>query len=414
MSEYRVPPRNKRGSRTGYTTGTNAAAAAKAATLALLTGEWPEQVVVALPIGETTTMMPVERKAGEGWAFCCMVKDAGDDPDVTHGALICARVRLAETPGITLKGGEGVGVVTRPGLGLPVGEPAINPVPRRQIRENVTDAVRQARPEGEAFLERQGLEVTISVPDGEKLAQKTLNPRLGILGGISILGTTGKVYPYSTAAWRASVVQAVEVAARNGLDHLVLTTGGRSEQFAMRLFSHLPELAFVQMSVFTGDALKTCVREGVKRATIVGMVGKLIKTAQGHMTTHVAGNQVDFAFLARLCREAGAPPDLVEAVANANTGRHVLELCQARGFMAPIVRVVELAADACAEFVVRQRGTMRLDVVLVDFDGQVLARAARTVSGPPAEAPADSRALVERLAVGEAGEEWDDERAVQP
>lgn len=407
MSEYRVPPRNKRGSRTGYTTGTNAAAAAKAATLALLTGKWPEQVVVTLPIGETTTMTPVEQQMGEGWAFCCMVKDAGDDPDVTHGALICARVRLTDTPGIMLKGGKGVGVVTRPGLGLPVGEPAINPVPRRQIRENVLDAVRQAHPEGEAFLRQRGLEITISVPRGEELAQKTLNPRLGIVGGISILGTTGKVYPYSTAAWRASVIQAVEVAARNGFDHLVLTTGGRSEQFAMRLFPELPEMAFVQMSVFTGDALKTCVRENVRRVTVVGMVGKLIKTAQGHLTTHVAGNQVDFSFLADLCRQVGAPPDLVEAVANANTGRHVLELCQARGFMAPIVRVVERAADTCANLVVHLGGTMDLEVILVDFDGQVVARAERQVCGSTAPSPKDSRALVQRLAEGD--EELDDE-----
>ncbi len=401
MSRYAVPPRNKRGARTGYTTGTNAAAAAKAATLALLTGRWPEQVTVTLPIGETTAMRPVEQRMGEGWAFCCTVKDAGDDPDVTHGALICARACLTDEPGIAIKGGPGVGVVTRPGLGLPVGEPAINPVPRRQIHQNVADAVSQVRPEGLAFLERRGIEVTISVPAGEELAKKTLNPRLGIVGGISILGTTGKVYPYSTSAWRASVVQAVEVAARNGLDHLVLTTGGRSERFAMRLFPHLPELAFVQMSVFTGAALKTCVREDVRRVTLVGMIGKLIKTAQGHMTTHVAGNQVDFAFLADLCRRAGAPSSLVGAVAAANTGRHVLELCQAAGVMAPVIRVVELAADACADFVARQGGTMRLDVLLVDFDGTPLARACRQVTATGALLPRDGRALVERLANGE-------------
>ncbi|MDQ7029543.1 MAG: cobalt-precorrin-5B (C(1))-methyltransferase [Ardenticatenia bacterium] len=401
MARYSVPPRNKRGSRTGYTTGTNAAAAAKAATLALLTGAWPDEVVVTLPIGETTVMKPVECREGDGWTFCCMVKDAGDDPDVTHGALICARVCLADAPGIQLKGGEGVGVVTRPGLGLPVGEPAMNPVPRRQIQENVLEAVRTVHPEGEQFLEHQGLEVTISVPDGETLAQKTLNPRLGIVGGISILGTTGKVYPYSTAAWRASVIQAVEVAARNGFDHLVLTTGGRSEQFAMRLFPHLPELAFVQMSVFTGDALKACLRERVPRVTLVGMIGKLIKTAQGHLTTHVAGNQVDFTFLANVCREVGAPADFVNAVAKANTGRHVLELCQAVGFMAPIVRVVELAANTCADFVAERGGTMRLDLVLVDFDGTPLARACRRVTARRLPPPPDGRALVERLASGE-------------
>ena len=253
-----VPPRNKRGLRTGYTTGSNAAAAAKAATIALLTGQWPPQVTITLPIGETATMTPVEMRQGEDWAFCCMVKDGGDDPDVTHGALICAQVRRVTGAGISIDGGVGVGRVTLPGLGLPVGGPAINPVPRQQITDNVRDAVRECAPDGEAFLERNGLEIIISVPDGERLAQKTLNPRLGIIGGISILGTTGKVFPYSTASWRASVVQAVEMAARNHVSKVVLCTGGRSEKFAMRIFPELPELAFVELSVFTGDALKTC------------------------------------------------------------------------------------------------------------------------------------------------------------
>ncbi|HXV43813.1 MAG TPA: cobalt-precorrin-5B (C(1))-methyltransferase, partial [Anaerolineae bacterium] len=160
-SRYPVPPRSRTGQRTGYTTGSNAAAAAKAATIALLTGQWPETVTITLPIGETATMQPVERQlttadrrpqTGEereravGEAYCCMVKDAGDDPDVTHGALICARVRYAETPGISLEGGEGVGRVTLPGLGLEVGGPAINPVPRQQIGDNVADGVREVKP----------------------------------------------------------------------------------------------------------------------------------------------------------------------------------------------------------------------------------------------------------------------------
>ena len=292
--KYKVPPRNRQGNRTGYTTGSNAAAAAKAATLALLTGRWPETVTITLPIGETATMTPVERELTGRSACCCMVKDAGDDPDVTHGALICAKVSRIQTPGITLEGGQGVGRVTLPGLGLEVGGPAINPVPRQQIQNNVSDAIREARPHEADFLEKQGLEVIISVPQGVELAEKTLNPRLGIMGGISILGTTGKVFPYSTAAWRASVIQAVEVAAKNSAGKVVMATGGRSERFAMQIFPELPPVAFVELSVFTGDALKTCVAHGVQSAVFVGMIGKMVKTAQGHMTTHVAGNQVDF------------------------------------------------------------------------------------------------------------------------
>jgi len=391
-----VPPRNKRGTRTGYTTGSNAAAAAKAATIALLSGRWPEQVTITLPIGETATMTPAITRLDTDSAYCCMVKDAGDDPDVTHGALICAQVRIVATPGIHIEGGQGVGRVTLPGLGLPIGGPAINPVPRQQITANVIDAVREYAPDGEAFLDRQGLEVIISVPDGERIAQKTLNPRLGIVGGISILGTTGKVFPYSTAAWRASVIQAVEMAARNGVPKIILCTGGRSEKFAMQIFPELPEIAFVELSVFTGDALKVCVSHGVPAAAFVGMIGKMIKTAQGHMQTHVAGNQVDFTFLAQICREVGAPDTFVEEVARANTGRHFLELCQANGLTAPLQRIVKLALDQCLRFITSLGGTMDFETILVDFDGNVLARAARTGMQPttPITPPPP---LIERL-----------------
>jgi cobalt-precorrin-5B (C1)-methyltransferase len=315
-----VPPRDRRGMRTGFTTGTNAAAAARAATLALLTGAWPEDVTVSLPTGETTTMTPLERRLDADAACCCMRKDGGDDPDVTHGALICATVRHAATPGITIDGGSGVGRVTLPGLGLPVGEAAINPVPREQIRANVAAAVLAALPDGAVYLERRGLEVIISVPAGEEIARRTLNPRLGIVGGISILGTSGKVYPYSTAAWRASVVQAVQLAAYHSPERVVLATGARSEQYAMRLFPALPELAFVEISVFTGAALRACVAQGVREAALVAMISRIIKTAQGRMVTHVAGNPVDFAFLAQVCREAvddsGTPALLLLPVQN--------------------------------------------------------------------------------------------------
>lgn len=416
MSNF-VPPRNKRGLRTGYTTGSNAAAAAKAATIALLTGIWPEQVTITLPIasagsahcGETATMTPVNTQRGEDWAYCCMVKDAGDDPDVTHGALICARVRRVDGAGITLDGGVGVGRVTLPGLGLPVGGPAINPVPRQQITDNVRDAVRECAPDGEAFLAHNGLEVIISVPDGERLAQKTLNPRLGIVGGISILGTTGKVFPYSTASWRASVIQAVEMAARNYVAKLVLCTGGRSEKFAMRLFPELPELAFVELSVFTGDALKTCVACGVEEAVFVGMIGKMIKTAQGHMQTHVAGNQVDFVFLAQVCREVGVPQALIDAVAGANTGRHFLELCQQYGQTAPLQRIVDLALEHCLRFIETQGGAMGFETILVDFDGAVLARAGAPKPVRAATPVGDSRPLIERLVSEPFDTDGDDE-----
>jgi cobalt-precorrin-5B (C1)-methyltransferase len=406
-SKYYVPPRKRDGTRTGYTTGSNASAAAKAATIALLSGEWPTEVTISLPIGETTTMTPVDEELGEGWAACCMVKDAGDDPDVTHGALICARVSYTPSPGLTLEGGQGVGRVTLPGLGLEVGGPAINPVPRQQIQDNVRAGVQEARPDAPDFLAQQGLEIIISVPHGEEIAKKTLNGRLGIIGGISILGTTGKVFPYSTAAWRASVIQAVEVAAQNSVEKVVMATGGRSEKFAMQIFSELSEVAFVELSVFTGDALKTCLTHGVKAAVFVGMMGKMVKTAQGHMTTHVAGNQVDFEFLAQVCRDSQAPPDLVEAVAKANTGRHFLELCQEWHYLAPVQRVVELALQSCQNFIQDKDGAMALEVILIDFDGTILGRAK---SGQAAQNKLHTPAtpLVQRLSADPA-HSYDDE-----
>jgi cobalt-precorrin-5B (C1)-methyltransferase len=302
--------------------------------------------------------------------------------------------------------------VTLPGLGLEVGGPAINPVPRQQIIANVVDAVRSVLAEGEEWLEREGLEVIISVPDGERLAQKTLNPRLGIVGGISILGTTGKVFPYSTAAWRASVVQAVEVAAHNHSGKVVLATGGRSEKYAMALFPELPEVAFVELSVFTGDALKACVAQAVAAAAFVGMIGKMVKTAQGHMQTHVAANQVDVAFLAEICRESGAPPELVAAVAGANTARHFMELCLQYGLTAPFQRIVDLALAQCRQFVRDQGGDMALEVILVDFDGRVLARAGyqRRRQRPKTAEPTT---LVERLAADPA-HAYDDEETIAP
>ena len=408
-AKYPVPPRKRDGTRIGYTTGTNAAGAAKAATIALLSGTWPAEVTISLPIGETVILTPVEMEMGDDWAACCLVKDGGDDPDATHGAWICAKVRhLPETPGLTLEGGVGVGRVTLPGLGLEVGGPAINPVPRQQIQDNVRDGVAEALSEKPRYLEEAGLEIIISVPEGEEIAKKTLNARLGIIGGISILGTTGKVFPYSTAAWRASVIQAVEVAAKNSIEKVVLATGGRSEKYAMAIFPELPKVSFVELSVFTGDALKTCVAHGVQAAVFVGMMGKMVKTAQGHMTTHVAGNQVNFEFLAQACRDSQAPGGLVTAVAQANTGRHFLELCQEWENLAPVQRVVDLALQSCQDFIGDKGGAMDLEVILVDFDGQILARAQSQKQDDTSPASAPTPTLIERLSADPA-HSYDDE-----
>jgi cobalt-precorrin-5B (C1)-methyltransferase len=362
-----VPPRNPQGRREGFTTGTAAAAAAGAACLVLLDRGWPETVTVQLPIGRTLDV-PINTLEWTGEAASAgAVKDAGDDPDVTHGAEIFATVCQVPEPGIRLRGGVGVGVVTRRGLELPVGSPAINPVPQRMIRQAVAAVLGSDRPE-------PGVEVTISVPGGEELARRTFNARLGIVGGISILGTTGIVRAMSTAAWRASVLQAIDVAAANDVGMIVLSTGGRTERFAQALYPHLPEMAFVEMGIFTGVAIQRAAERGVSRVGLCAMIGKLSKVAAGKMQTHVAGNQVDCDFLARVAGELGAPAELVAAVGAANTARHVQELVEAAGLARFFTRLCELAAEQGAAVA---PGKVTVEVVLFDFDGRVLGRAQR-------------------------------------
>jgi cobalt-precorrin-5B (C1)-methyltransferase len=362
-----VPPRNPQGRREGFTTGTAAAAAAGAACLVLLDRGWPETVAVQLPIGRTLDVrINTLEWTGEA-ASAGVVKDAGDDPDVTHGAEIFATVRQAAEPGMHLRGGTGVGVVTRRGLELPVGSPAINPVPQRMIRRAVAAVLGSDNPE-------PGLEVTISVPGGEELARRTFNARLGIVGGISILGTTGIVRAMSTAAWRASVLQAIDVAAANDVGTIVLSTGGRTERFAQALYPDLPEMAFVEMGIFTGVAVQRAAERGVGRVSLCAMIGKLSKIAAGKMQTHVAGNQVDCAFLARVAGDLGAGADLVAAIGAANTARHVQELVEAAGFSRFFPRLCELAAEQGASVA---PGKVMVEVVLFDFDGRVLGRAQR-------------------------------------
>ncbi len=361
---HSVPHRDPQGTREGYTTGATAAAAAQAACRVLLLDERPESVAVRSPLG-FDLLIAINRLAlVDGVATAGAIKDGGDDPDVTHGAEVLASVRRSEEPGIAIRGGPGVGTITQPGLELPPGSAAINPVPRRMIAEGVALVAGSACPD-------PGFEVTVSVPGGEAIARKTLNARIGVLGGISILGTTGIVRPMSTASWRASVLQSIDVAAANSLRHIILTTGGRSERFSEGLYPGLPEMAFVQMGIFTGDSLKRAAERGVDLITIGGMIGKIAKLATGQMQTHVAGGGVDVAFLADLARNAGAPAGLVRAIAGANTGRHVEELVDAAGFGAFYRHVADRTAESCRAHV---GGRLAVEVVLFDFEGRVLAR----------------------------------------
>ena len=354
----------RRDLRPGWTTGTCAAAAAKAAAAALVSGRAQERVEVALPGSGGRVAFAVDRcELGDGWAEAVVVKDAGDDPDVTHGAHLTARVTLEPEPGMHIDGGAGVGRVTHPGLGLEVGGPAINPVPRRMIAGAVGEVV---------DLAAGGARVVVSVPGGELMARKTTNARLGILGGISILGTTGIVRPFSTAAWRASVEQAVDVIAAAGLGTVVLSTGGRTEQAAMRLYPDLAEVCFVEVGDFTGHALRRAVARGVARCAFVGMAGKLAKLGAGVLMTHWTRSRVDLALLACLTADAGGDAGLAAAVGQANTARHAYELWAEAGLTAPREGRASpcdlLCGQVAANLARFAGGRLEIEVVMVDFD----------------------------------------------
>jgi cobalt-precorrin-5B (C1)-methyltransferase len=349
------------GLRTGWTTGTCASAAAKAAATWLVGGEPPDEVEVGLP-DRRRVRFPVETEPGRRHT-CVVVKDAGDDPDCTDGARLTAEVAWAPegSAGNDLRGGEGVGTVTKPGLGLPVGAPAINPVPRRMIDAAVAEVT--DRP----------LAITISVPGGEQMAAKTSNARLGIVGGISILGTTGIVRPFSTASYRASVVQQIDVATAQGATTIVLSTGSRSDRAAQRLHPELDAACFVEVGDFTGIALRHTAGAGADHVVFVGMVGKIAKLAAGVMMTHFHRSKVDVDLLADVAREAGAPAAIIAAATETATARHFFEVCVDAGVVEPLALLCERARAACEA---HTGGRITAEVVMVDFEGdEVVARA---------------------------------------
>jgi cobalt-precorrin-5B (C1)-methyltransferase len=328
--------KSKENLRTGFTTGACATAAAKAALLALLHQKPYDEVTIRLPAGQQVRFALAScgytREEGRG----SIIKDAGDDPDVTHGAEICARVAWAVEPGVHFLRGAGVGLVTKNGLPIAPGEPAINPVPRRMISETIVEVL------AASGLSERGVNVEISVPRGEELAKKTFNPRLGIVGGISILGTTGIVVPYSTSAWVASVVQAIDVAATQGSKRLILTVGARGERVAQGMFD-LPEVAFVQIGPFFGEALRHCAKVGIEHVTLLSMIGKLAKFAAGNESVHSTQSRQDFEFLAELARTVGTDDELAAQIRAANTAQEVSALMSARGLDAFYQRLCERA-----------------------------------------------------------------------
>jgi len=341
--------------RTGWTTGACATAAAKAAVEALLGGAFPARVTLTLPKGQTPTFEIAETATGPGWAEAAVIKDAGDDPDVTHLATI--RSRIAHAPpgsGIRFHAGPGVGTITKPGLPLPPGEPAINPVPRQMIK-GVLKEVAQHHDCAADF------DVTISVDNGAELAKHTWNPRLGIEGGLSILGTTGIVRPFSCSAWIASIHRGIDVARATGLSHVIAATGATSEATARRLYG-LPESACLDMGDFAGGLLKYLRRHPIARLTLAGGIGKLTKLAQGAMDLHSGRSQVD---LHRLAELAGADAG---RVARANTALEALQIAGPALAQAVAAEAAQVAAD------VLRGAPVAVEVLVTDRQGAIVGR----------------------------------------
>ncbi|MGO8915591.1 MAG: cobalt-precorrin-5B (C(1))-methyltransferase [Stellaceae bacterium] len=353
--------------RHGWTTGACAAGAARAALEALLTGRFPDPVTIRLPGGERPSFALALWEMLPGAARAGIVKDAGDDPDVTHGALVVAEIaRGPAGSGLRFQAGPGVGTVTRPGLPLAVGAPAITAGPRAMIAEALQDAAEAAETEPV-----RDLLVTLAIPGGEALAVKTLNARLGIIGGLSILGTSGIVTPYSCAAWIHSIHRGIDVARAAGLTHVAGATGASSEAGVQRLYD-LPEIALIDMGDFVGGMLKYLRAHPLPRVTIAGGVAKMTKLAQGLTDLHSKRGEVDHALLAGFAKAAGGSAELCARIVAANNAAEAFALAQAEGIA--LGDEVARAAQGTAERVVAGRD-IAIEIALFDRDQVLVGRA---------------------------------------
>ena len=361
------PHRSDRPLKSGWTTGACATAATTAAFRALATGAFPDPVTITLPGGETPSFALSRQDLEDGMARAGVIKDAGDDPDVTHGAEIIVTVRRGSPgSGVRFFAGEGVGTVTKPGLPIAPGEPAINPAPRQMMTDAIERIAHECGTGGDA-------EITVSIPGGEKIAEKTMNGRLGIRGGLSVLGTTGIVKPYSCSAWIHAIRSGIDVARAEGVDHIAGATGKTSEAAVQALLG-LPETALIDMGDFVGGMLKYLRDNPVPRLTIAGGFGKLSKLAGGHMDLHSARSQVDFAALSRALDTLGADADVCTKTKNANTTAEVLDLAGPLAG-ALVAHIAEGARTIAADVA----PATDIAVVVVGRDGTILAR---TDGGP--------------------------------
>ncbi|MGV8918268.1 MAG: cobalt-precorrin-5B (C(1))-methyltransferase [Pseudomonas sp.] len=352
--------------RSGLTTGSCATATCLAAARLLLGGEVNDAVEIVLPKGKVVQMRLEFCRTFEQGAEAGTIKDAGDDPDVTHGALVYSRVRLIEEVGVRFVAGPGVGTVTRPGLVLNVGEPAVNPVPRKMITDHLLQLAAETDYAG-------GFEVTLCVENGEALALKTMNPRLGILGGLSILGTSGIVRPFSCAAYIASIHQGIDVAKTNGYLHIAACTGNASED-TMRHVYNLPEIALIEMGDFVGAVLKHLRKVPVDKLSICGGFGKISKLAAGHMDLHSRHSSIDLPQLAEWAAAIGADAALQQSIREANTSQQALAMCSAVG--------IALGDEVCRHALAFARSVVpaqvQVEVFAIDRQGGIVGRAGVT------------------------------------
>lgn len=408
--------------RIGFSTGTAATAAARAALRHLLSGNAPRYVAVRLPVGIFLPVSINENRLILGGASASVIKDGGDDPDVTHKAEIRASVKFrfagsndnpspssfpkgawkacegafscGDRVGICLVAGEGLGVATKPGLPLGIGEPAINPVPRTMLAENLTEEILQAawdesmlhrfssaaadsekpqvlvpwsRPAG--CLNEAQLVVEICVPRGLELSRHTLNPRLGIIGGISILGTTGLVRPFSHEAYKETIQAELSVAASNGCKGIVLSTGGKSERFARNILKSWPEEAFVQIADFFAFSLQEARRRGFENLVLSVFFGKAVKMAQGHPYTHAHKVSLDLRPLVEVARKSGYPPSFCRSLENANTAREAVDLILARHAEDLIRTIARGVLEQTSRIV---GNSMAVRLFLLNYDGSLL------------------------------------------
>ena len=348
--------------KSGFTTGAAAAAAAKAALLLLVGGQKPDRVTIAFLSGGTARIKVHScRRLAPDKAQCTVIKDAGDDPDITHGAEIGANVSLVTPAGgdrIRITGGRGVGTVTKPGLETPPGRPAITRGPITMITNSINEIL-------DDYPIDAAIHIEVFVPDGERLARKTLNARLGIVGGLSILGTTGIVRPMSHEAYVATIEKAMDVTRAAGLSHLVLTTGRRSERLAQERWPELPEESFIQIGDFFQVSMTAAVDRGFSTATLAVFFGKAVKMAQNVPHTHAAKSAMTLQTLARWTLDYTADRELARRIAEANTARHAFDPLQ-QAAPSVVAHVARQAQDSAEAFV---DGQLRVRCVIFDYDG---------------------------------------------